>query len=229
MSERLVLQVRRDLAAAGDPAAAPAMRAYVKSELPMHGVRLPQVRAITRTAARASGVLDGPAVVDTLAADAGELFDEATHREERYAAQALLALPSARGRLGLLPLHEHFASTGAWWDLVDETAHRIADLHDAHPAETAAAVRRWSVGDDMWLRRLAIISQLGRRDRLDARLLAEVIEANAADSEFFIRKAIGWALREYAKVSPAWVRAFVAAHEEQLSTLSRREALKHLG
>ena len=87
-------------------------------------------------------------------------------------------------------------------------------------------VRRWSTDDFLWVRRLAIISQLGRRDRVDLDLLAEVIEPNLADPEFFVRKAVGWALREAARVDPDWVRSYVAGHE--LSPLSRREALKHL-
>jgi 3-methyladenine DNA glycosylase AlkD len=124
-------------------------------------------------------------------------------------------------------LYEHLTTTGAWWDHVDDLAHRVAELHDAHPTEAAAIVRRWSTADDLWLRRLAIISQLGRRDRVDPVLLAEVIEPNIADREFFIRKAIGWALREYARVEPEWVRTFVADHDD-LSGLSKREALKHL-
>ncbi len=122
---------------------------------------------------------------------------------------------------------EHLATTGAWWDHVDDLAHRIAELHDAHPSETAVIVRRWSTDADLWLRRLAIISQLGRRDRVDPALLTRVIEPNIADREFFIRKAIGWALREYARIEPEWVRTFVAEHDD-LSGLSKREALKHL-
>lgn len=220
----LVARIRSDLAREGDPDRAPGMQAYMKSALPFFGVRVPQVRSITRAAARAEPALE----LDALAAAARELFDNATHREERYAALALLALPIARGELHLIPTHEHFATAGAWWDIVDETAHRIADLHDAHPGETARVVRAWSAHDDMWLRRLAIISQLGRKDRVDAVLLTEVVEANMSDREFFIRKAIGWALRDYARVQPGWVSDFVAAHEHQLSGLSRREALKHL-
>ena len=91
----------------------------------------------------------------------------------------------------------------------------------------------WAVADDMWLRRVAIICQLPFRDRTDVHLLTEAIEANvegtAYGSEFFIRKAIGWALRQYARTDPDWVRAFVAAHESVLSGLSRREARKHIG
>jgi 3-methyladenine DNA glycosylase AlkD len=78
----------------------------------------------------------------------------------------------------------------------------------------------------MWLRRLAILAQLGRRDHVDRELLAAVIEPNVADPEFFVRKAIGWALREVARHDPDWVRTFVETHP--LSPLSRREALKHL-
>jgi 3-methyladenine DNA glycosylase AlkD len=79
----------------------------------------------------------------------------------------------------------------------------------------------------MWLRRLAILGQLRRRDAVDLQLLTDVIEPNLADPEFFVRKAIGWALRDVARHHPEWVRTFVATHD--LSPLSRREALKHLG
>ena len=197
----------------------------MKSAMPYLGVRVPEVRRLTKAAAKAYP----PADLDELEHAARTLWDDAEFREEGYAATGLTALRLANGRLELLPLHEHMAVTGAWWDHVDEIAHRIADLHDAHPTETAKVVRRWSRSDDMWLRRLSIISQLGRRDRLDTDLLTDVIEPNMADTEFFIRKAIGWALREYARVDPSWVLDFVAAREDDLSGLSKREALKHVG
>lgn len=194
----------------------------MKSEMAFLGVRVPEVRRLVRALVRDLGVTSP----DDLVAAARELWDDATHREERYAAAALLGLRPLRGDLSLVPFHEHVARTGAWWDHVDEAAHRIADLHDTHPAETAVIVRRWSTDDLLWVRRLAIISQLGRRDRVDLDLLAEVIEPNLPDEEFFIRKAVGWSLREVAKVHPDWVRSYVAGHG--LSPLSRREALKHL-
>ncbi|MGA9102108.1 DNA alkylation repair protein [Aeromicrobium sp.] len=218
----LVAAVRRTLREHADADLAPGQQAYMKSSMPFLGVRVPMVRKLTRAAARATP----PADLADLERSARELWDEATHREERYAATELTALRLATGCLELLPLHEHVAVTGAWWDHVDEVAHHIADLHDAHPDETAAAVRRWSTSDDRWLRRLAIISQLGRRERVDRQLLATVIEPHVADPEFFVRKAIGWALRDVARTDPEWVRSFVDTHE--LSPLSRREALKHL-
>lgn len=154
------------------------------------------------------------------------LWDAATRREQQYAAQDLLGLRWARDRLDLLDLHRHHIVTGAWWDLVDETAHRITDLFAAHPEQLGPVLRTWSTDDNLWLRRVAIISQLRLRDRVDLELLADVIEPNRDDSEFFVRKAIGWALREIARWNPDWVTSYVEAHE--LSPLSRREALKHL-
>jgi 3-methyladenine DNA glycosylase AlkD len=219
-------RVRRELRTGADPERASGTSAYMRvaerGALPFLGVRRPEVRRIVRAAAT-----DHPADADVMTAVARELWDRAEFAEERYAAQDLLGLRWARGRLDLLDLHRHMAVTGAWWDHVDEIAHRTADLLDTHPVEMGDVLRAWSRDDSMWLRRLAIIGQLGRRDRVDRELLTDVIEPNLADPEFFVRKAIGWALREVARWDPAWVRAFADAHE--LSPLSRREALKHLG
>lgn len=148
--------------------------------MPYLGVRVPDARRITQSVVAAQPLSD----LDELEAAARILWDQATYREERYAATALTGLPMAKGQLSLLPLHEHMAETGAWWDHVDEIAHRIADLLDAQPHETSTAVRRWITSDDMWLRRLSILSQLGRRERLDPDLLTEAIEPNMGDTEF---------------------------------------------
>ncbi len=192
----------------------------MKSALPFLGVRVPGVRAVARGLAREvtdTAVLRGTALV---------LWREAAFREERYAASALMALRPVRARLDMLDVHEEMIRTGAWWDHVDEVSHRLTETLDAHPAEMTPVLRTWSRDDDFWVRRASIISQLGRRGATDRELLATVIEPNLADTEFFIRKAIGWALRELGKTDPAWVRAFVESHE--LSPLSRREALKLL-
>jgi len=194
----------------------------MKSAMPFLGVRVPDVRRLSREAAR--GVTDA----DELREAALDLWRGAEHREERYAAQALIALRPLRGRLDLLDVHEEMIRTGAWWDHVDEVAHRLADLLDTHPAELAVELRVWADDEDFWIRRAAIIAQLQRKDRVDHALLSDVIEANLGEDEFFIRKAIGWALRDHARADPDWIRAFVDAHPD-LSPLSRREALKHLG
>ena len=221
-SSPLTAAVREALHDAADPALAPGQQAYMKSAMPFLGVRVPDVRRLTREAAR--GVTDP----DELRGAVLELWRTAGHREERYAAQALMALRPLRGRLDMLDVHEEMVRTGAWWDHVDEVAHRLADLLDAHPAELAVELRVWADDEDFWIRRVAIIAQLQRKDATDRALLADAIEPNIADPEFFIRKAIGWALRDFARTDPEWVRAFVDAHPG-LSPLSRREALKHLG
>jgi 3-methyladenine DNA glycosylase AlkD len=218
----LTTAVREALHDAADPALAPGQQAYMKSAMPFLGVRVPDVRRLTRGAAR--GTVDA----DELRDAALELWRAARFREERYAAQALMALRPLRGRLDMLDVHEEMVRTGAWWDHVDEVAHRLADLLDAHPAELAVELRVWADDEDFWIRRVAIIAQLQRKDATDRALLADAIEPNIADPEFFIRKAIGWALRDFARTDPEWVRAFVDAHPA-LSPLSRREALKHLG
>ena len=219
MTTELVDGIRSRLRAAADPSRAAGQQAYMKSAMPFLGVRVPEARRIARTAARRE--TDAARLREA----ALELWEGAAYREERYAAMSLLALRPCR-ELASVPVVEHLVRTGQWWDYTDELAHRLADLHDDRPAETAELVRQWARDDDLWIRRIAILSQLGRRDRVDAGILSDTIEPNLADREFFIRKAIGWALRDYARTAPEWVRAFADAHE--LSPLSRREALKHL-
>ncbi|HWI32609.1 MAG TPA: DNA alkylation repair protein [Microbacterium sp.] len=216
----LVRGIRGALHAAADPQRAPAQQAYMKSAMPFLGVGVPQSRRIARAAAKE--IKDR----ETLRGAARVLWAEAAYREERYAAMALLAVRPASDDLSVTLLIEHMVRTGQWWDYTDELAHRLAGLHDGYPTETGTLVRAWAVDDDMWIRRIAILSQLGRRDRVDRDLLGDVIHPNIDDREFFIRKAIGWALREYARVAPDWVRTFADTHA--LSPLSRREALKHL-
>lgn len=214
-------EIRRSLAAAAEPERAAGAQAYMKSEMPFLGVRVPITRRIARSAVAAE---TDPTVLRRVART---LWDEARFREERYAAMAVLGVRALRGDAAIVPDVEHMVRTGQWWDYTDELAHRLSDLHDEQPVETAVIVRAWSRDPDMWVRRIAILSQLGRRDRVDRMLLSDLIVPNTDDREFFIRKAIGWALREVARHDPDWVRGFAASHE--LSPLSRREALKHLG
>jgi 3-methyladenine DNA glycosylase AlkD len=111
-------------------------------------------------------------------------------------------------------------------DHVDEVSHRVGELLLLFPTDVRPVVHRWQRSDDRWLRRASVICQIGARERTDRHLLTEAIDANAADHDFFLRKAIGWALRDYARTDPEWVRAFVVTHD--LSPLSVREATKHL-
>lgn len=223
MTTGRLAQIRAGLRAQADPERAAGMERYLKSAMPCWGVRVPVSRQIAVAAAR-----DWPAGSPAeLIADAERLWASATHREERYAAIALLGTPVTSGRLEALEPLRQMAADGAWWDLVDATVKPIGVIVRTHPAATAPTIRTWSTAADRWVRRLAILSQLGAKDHTDLALLRHVVERNIADSDFFVRKAIGWALRDYARHDPAWVLAFVQGHP--LSPLSRREALKHLG
>jgi 3-methyladenine DNA glycosylase AlkD len=219
----VVESIRAGLRAAAQPDLAPGMQQYMKSAMPCLGVRRPLVRGVVRAAVKAR-----PLAAQGIQEQATALWREAAYREERYAATALTGLPPARGQLSLLPLQHEMIVTGAWWDHVDEVSPQIGEVLRAHPDVVRPTVLRWTADPDSWLRRTSIICQLKFGSSTDLDLLSAAVDANLADPEFFVRKAIGWALRQYAYTDPDWVRDFVSQRAATLSPLSRREALKHL-
>jgi len=223
----LVEVIRAELAAAGDPEVAAKQQAYMKSEMPYRGLPAPRLKVLLRP------LLSGwrPDSRQQWEATILALWDEATHREERYAAIAIARHRRARAWLDpdSLELWRHLVVTGAWWDVVDEVAtHPVGDTLLAHREETTPVVRGWATDEDLWVRRTAVICQVGHRADADPDLLRAVVEANVADPTFWLRKAIGWALRDHARTDPDWVRAEVTRLGDRLSGLSRREAIKHL-
>ncbi|MEO6087636.1 MAG: DNA alkylation repair protein [Umezawaea sp.] len=221
----LVGAARAGLARVANPAKADDMRRYMKSELPFRGVAKPERAKLAREVFAAHPLPDAETWVSTVL----ELWRGAECREERYLALDLTgAYPRWQGT-GLLPLYDELVVTGAWWDFVDEiAARRVGPLLRAEPAVVGPLMREWSRDEDRWRRRTSVICQLGSKSATDTDLLAECVEANLADPDFFLRKGIGWALRQHAKTDPGWVLAFVESHPG-LSPLSRCEALKHLG
>jgi 3-methyladenine DNA glycosylase AlkD len=227
----LAEELRRRIADAGDPGRAPQMQAYMKSSMPYAGVPSAPLRAILREVIPAHPLPDRP----SWDAAVREIWFEAVFREEWYA-----ALGVARHRLyrehqdvKTLELYRDLVVDGAWWDVVDDIAsHLVGDILAAHRDEVTPVLRAWAVEDDLWLRRTAVICQLGHKHDTDLDLLRYALESNLEDSlhgtTFWIRKAVGWALRQHARTDPDWVRAFVTEHDARLSGLSRREALKHL-
>jgi 3-methyladenine DNA glycosylase AlkD len=224
----LVQEVRDTLAGAGDPDRAVQQQAYMKSALPFHGLAAPALRVVMRPLLAAYAPVDRATHEATVRA----LWDGATHREEWYAAIALVRHRAVRAWLDreALVLLRHLVVTGAWWDVVDEVAtHPVADVLTGHRAAVTPTMRAWSTDDDLWVRRTAVLCQVGAKDGTDTALLRDAVEANVADTSFWLRKAIGWALRSYARTDPDWVLAEVDRLGDRLSGLSRREALKHVG
>ena len=228
LNTELIAAVREELARVADPVKAPAMQAYMKSAMPYLGVSTVPRRAALKS------VFAGIDWPDSAAwqADVLALWRGATHREERYAAIELAAVKAARRfqRIDALPMYEEMIVTGAWWDYVDEIAgHRLWALLQNDRAAMRDTMLAWSIDMDMWKRRSSILCQLLAKNETDLDLLYACIEPSIGSTEFFLRKAIGWALRQYAWTDPDEIARYVAVNEGRLSGLSKREALKNEG
>lgn len=122
---------------------------------------------------------------------------------------------------------EQLVITKAWWDSVDALSEVVRKLVRRLPA-LKAEMLRWSLEENLWLRRVAILHQLLQKEQMDRPLLEEVLVNNLGSSEFFINKAIGWSLRDYAKTNPQWVQDFLLRYQTSLAPLTIREASKYL-
>jgi len=197
----------------------------MKSAMPYHGVMTTPQRAIFRHVCADFAFTSAEdwrrAVL--------HIWRNAAYREERYAALWLTGDRRAAKfqAMDALPMYEEMIVTGAWWDYVDDIAtHRLPELLRRHPAEMTREMLAWSRGEDLWKRRAAILCQLPMKADTDLELLQACIAPSLASREFFLRKAIGWALRQYARTDAAWVERYVREHAAELSPLSKREALK---
>jgi 3-methyladenine DNA glycosylase AlkD len=224
----LAATLRTRLTAVADPVRAPAMQAYMKSAMPFLGVSTVPLRAICRQLFANLQYADSTVWQH----DVLELWHGAQFREERHAAIELTGIRAARPfqTMDALGLYEGLIVTGAWWDYVDAIAtQRFWPILQHDPTAMKRRMLGWSRDENMWKRRSAILCQLKAGAKTDLDFLYACIEPSLDSREFFLRKAIGWALRQYARTDPAEVTRYVAAHEARLSGLSRREALKHIG
>ncbi len=152
-----------------------------------------------------------------------------SHREEKYLATAVAYRHRRFITFDRLPLYRRLIVEGGWWDLVDSVAPRcIGHLLLTDRRRMAPELDRWIDDEAMWIRRAALIAHLKLKDDTDEEQLFDHCLRRMHETEFFIRKAIGWALRQHARVNPDGVRAFALEHRDQMSGLSFREATKHL-
>lgn len=218
-----VERVRAALAEVADPAQAPAMAAYMKHQFSFLGIASAPRRAAQK------------AVLDELASASGDeliAFAQACWAQEPRELQYVASDALRRHHRNLQPEHlpalAELITTKPWWDTVDTlAANTVGPLVARHP-ELSSVMDAWIESDDIWLARTAILHQLLYKDRTDPVRLFAYATRRAADTEFFIRKALGWALRQYARTDPDAVRAYVSTHAEQLSGLTKREALKRI-
>ena len=224
----MLVELRQALQRAGDPAKAPKMQAYMKSAMAYHGVPTPLMRRVCKDVFAEVRFKDSA----DWQAQVLDLWRNARFREERYAAMYLTGhklarpfqTPAATG------MYEELVVTGAWWDYVDEIAsRRIRPILRDHPTPMRRKMLSWSKSNDMWKRRTSIICQLGFKEATDLELLYACIEPSLGSREFFLQKAIGWALRQHAWTDSAEVKRYVRLNNTRLSPLSCREALKNVG
>jgi 3-methyladenine DNA glycosylase AlkD len=199
------------------------MAAYMKGIAPFLGISTPVRRKATKDWIRS---FDPDEDAAGLLAATRALVTE-PEREFAYVALDLVGrhertLPAT----SLADLRE-LALQRPWWDTVDAWAGIISRAGLRHAAWDAE-VATWATDEQLWARRIALVFQVGRREAVDLDILFAACTANLADRDFFMRKGIGWGLRDAARTYPDEVRAFVAAHRAQLSGLSIREATKHL-
>jgi 3-methyladenine DNA glycosylase AlkD len=199
------------------------MHKYMRDQFPYVGIPTPQRRALSREVLAGQPRPDE----DDLRAIALACWD-LPEREYQYFAVDLLAGHPRGPTPEFLDTVRRLVTTKSWWDTVDPLASRVVgSIVAAHPA-TVSTMDSWLVDENLWLARTAILHQLTYKQGTDTARLFRYCLARADHRDFFIRKAIGWALRQYAWTDPEAVRRFVAAHATELSPLSVREATKNL-
>ncbi|HKM99260.1 MAG TPA: DNA alkylation repair protein [Candidatus Binataceae bacterium] len=224
-TQSLPALVQSRLKELADPARARAMAAYMKTDQPFYGVPTPDRAPIVKEL-KTRFVPDNRTAYERAVLSLWKL----PHREERYVAIAYARSQPRFVTIESIPLYERMIREGAWWDFVDEIAvHLAGAVLLANRAEMGPIVERWIGDADMWIRRSALIAQTRHKAATDREVLFDHCLRRAAEKDFFIRKAIGWALREYGKTNPAAVRSFLKRYRARLSPLSFKEGSKHLG
>ncbi|MBC2131587.1 DNA alkylation repair protein [Listeria innocua] len=197
------------------------MEAYMKNQFPFLGIRATERKKLVADFLRENGM------PDDLLELVVELFAE-EERELQYAAIDLLSRYGKKQASEAIEIYEQLVTTKSWWDTVDGLAGTVVSNHfKLYPDLIPIYNEAWINGDNIWLARTAILFQLKYKEETNAELLFANCEKWLGSKEFFIQKAIGWALRQYAKVDSEAVRVFINSHT--LAPLSRREALKHIG
>ncbi|ELS51639.1 DNA alkylation repair protein [Streptomyces viridochromogenes] len=224
LADTVLERLTATYAAAADPRRAAAAQAYVKDVAPFLGIPTPARRALSRT------VLAGTPHPDEADCTAVALRCwRLPEREYHYFAVDYLRRHVGRCSSGFLPVARQLITTVSWWDTVDAlAAHVVGALVAADPKLTAD-MDAWIVDENLWVARTALLHQLRYKERTDAERLFTYCLRQSGHTDFFIRKAIGWCLREYAKTDPEAVRSFLARERGRFAPLSVREALKNIG
>ena len=207
-----------------NPVNAAPMKKYMRDQFEYLGIKSPQVKSMF------SGYIKQNSLppVEDLSTIVRELWN-LPQREFQYLAINLLDKMENKLPEDLIVTLEYLITHKSWWDTVDLIAgHSVGMMFKRYPKVKTQYLKKWRKSENIWLRRTTLLFQLGYKKETDFDLLCELIRENLGSDEFFINKAIGWALRQYAWTTPGAVKKFVKATKE-LSPLSRKEALKNIG
>ena len=215
-----VEELKKELKAVAIPNDAMAMKAYMKNKFEFLGVKTPARRKLAKVFFKqhTDSVIDWNFI--------NEAWNN-PYRELQYTALDYLESRKKLLTPSDLPRLKKLAQTKSWWDTIDFLDRLVGSIIARFP-ETKATILSWSCDEDIWLRRLAIDHQLLRKEETDTELLEKILVNNLGQTEFFINKAIGWALRDYSKTNPNWVKDFIERHQAEMAALSIREGSKYL-
>jgi len=219
-----VLSLKKLYEQNANPAQAGPMKKYMRDQFDYLGIKSPQLAALLKDFIKQNGLPP----IDQLDTILRELWS-LPQREFQYTANSFLGRLENQLEPKIITTIEYLLTTKSWWDTVDSIAGGIVGpLFKRFPKVRDKYLKKWRKSDNFWLRRVTLLFQLGYKKETDFDLLCELIHENLGSDEFFINKAIGWALRQYAHTNPVPVKKFVKATKD-LNPLSRREALKNIG
>jgi 3-methyladenine DNA glycosylase AlkD len=218
----MVVYLHGELKKAADPEKAKPMAAYMKNLQPFYGVAMPQRRKILQSALKRFDITS----YSEYEAVIKELWRR-KFREELYCAADIAMHYKAFRTDKAMRLYTFMLKSADNWDTVDTIAAHLVGELVLHNRRHEALLKRWTHSKNMWLRRSALLAHLRHKKQTNIRLLEQTILALIDEKEFFIQKAIGWVLRQYAYTDPKWVKRFVVKSSDRISNLALREALKH--
>jgi len=220
----LVAFVAAELGKRADPKRAEQMAAYLKTDMPFYGVQKTGQTEVLREAKRRFPITSNDEYRGAIRA----LWNR-PHREEKHLAISLAKRHKRHISFANVDLYRDLIVEGAWWDLVDDVAAScVGIVHLQEREAMEPVIEEWIDDDFMWLRRTSLISPLKHKDQTNYEMLFDHCLRRAHEKEFFIRKAIGWTLRQYARTEPDRVATFLLDHRDRWSGLTFREAAKHL-
>lgn len=222
MAHIYLTKIKKIYAANADATIAKGAKAYLLNQFEFYGIKTPVRRKICKDFYKAIPIKDH----NELSRLIKECFAE-PQREIHYFAIELLGHHHKIWSKKTIPLIEWIVTHQSWWDSVDSlNSFVISKFFIKFPDEIELTTSKWNQSSNKWLQRMSLLFQLTYKKKTNTTLLTKYIEHCELEEDFFIRKAIGWALRAYAYSDAKWVIQFVKTHP-QLSNLSKREALKH--